>query len=103
MGFPVVQGDQGGIYTLPGIPPLFASFQMVSGSVKTFIGGRAIMLLAQAVTTGGPIVASSLNSVKTLVEGRPVMLGGSITSLSTGWIGGVLQAVGAASSGVSLN
>lgn len=96
MGFPIVTGDIGGIYTLPGVPPLFASFPMVAGSVKTFIHGRSIMLFGQATTGGGPIASASLFTLKTFVEGKPVLLGGAVTILGTGWIGGVLQPAGAA-------
>lgn len=95
MGFPIVVGDTGGIYTYPSTPPVMASFQMVQGSVKTFINGRGVMLFGQAVTTGGPIASASLTSVKTLIEGRPVLLGGAVTTLATGWLGGVLQPGGA--------
>lgn len=101
MGVPVIAGDFGGVYTYPSVPPLFASFQMVSGSVKTFIHGRALMLYGQAGTSGGPIVAASLVSAKTLVENRPVLLSGAVTSLGTGWFGGILQGAGAV--GVLLN
>lgn len=91
MGIPIVQGDVGGIYTLPGVPPAFASFNMVAGSVKTFVNSRSVMLLGQATTTGGPIASASLFTVKTFVEGKPALLAGAVTNLSTGWLGGVLQ------------
>jgi hypothetical protein len=101
MGLPVIAGDTGGIYTFPSVPPAFASFAMVTGSVKTFIHGRSIMLLGQAVTAGGPIASASLFSTKTLVESRPVLLGGAVTFLGTGWVGGVLQSSGAVNVQVS--
>lgn len=95
MGLPIIVGDIGGIYTYPSVPPLFASFPVTGGSSKTFIHGRAIALLAQAVTAGGPIVSATLFSTKTLVEGRPVLLGGAVTILGTGWLNGTLQPAGA--------
>lgn len=95
MGLAIVTGDIGGPYTLPGVPPIVASFPMVSGSVKTLFAGKSVMLFGQAFTAGGPIIAATLMSAKTLVEGRPVLLAGAVTMLGTGWINGVLQPGGA--------
>ena len=60
------------------------------------IKGKSVMLVGQAVTSGGPIVSSTLNSVKTLIEGKPVILGGSVTTLASGYHTGVIAAAGAA-------
>lgn len=95
MGVPVVAGDFGGPYYNPSTQA-YAPFVMVGGSSRTFINGRSVLLLGQALTTGGPIVSATLVSVVTLVEGRPVLLGGALTNLATGWVLGVLQATGAA-------
>lgn len=96
MGVPVVQGDVGGPYVYPSTPPAYGSFQMVSGSTKTFISGKSVMLVGQAQTTGGAIITSTTVSAATFVEGRAVHLVGSLTSLSTGWRAGILQGGGAA-------
>ena len=95
MGLPVVQGDIGGPYMYPSVPPVFASFPMVSGSTKTLFNTRSVMLLGQAFTGGGPISTATLISVQVFVEGKPILLGGAMTMLSTGWLFGVLQAVNA--------
>lgn len=92
MGIPVRVGDTGGPYTFPSTPPAVASFPVVSGSVKTLIGGQPVAVFPGTVTAGGQVITSTLNSIKTLVEGAPVILGGSVTNLSTGWITGVMQA-----------
>jgi len=92
MPIPVVQGDVGGPYVYPSTPPAYASFPMTSGSVKTFIGGRSVMLVGQANTGGGPIISGTLTSTKVLIEGKPVYVGGAVTMLGTGWLQGVLQA-----------
>lgn len=95
MGVPVVAGDIGGPYMYPSTPPVFASFPMVSGSVRTLVSGRSVMLVGQAQTGGGPISAGTLFSVATLIEGKPVYFVGATTFLSTGWLNGVLQGGGA--------
>jgi hypothetical protein len=91
MAIPVLQGDVGGPYTYPSTPPLTAPATMLTGSTKVFIGGRSVMLVGQANTTLGAIVASTLVSLKTFVEGAPLHLSGSVTNTSAGWLGGVLQ------------
>mgnify|MGYP001583460257 CR=1 FL=1 len=95
-GVPIVVGDIGGVYTLPGTPPSFASFPMTGGVPNVLIKGAPVLTVAQGLTGGGPIVSSTLVSTKTLIGGSPVHLGGSVTNLGTGWIGGVLQATVAA-------
>lgn len=95
MGVPIVTGDIGGPYTLPTVPPAVASFPMTTGSVKTQFAGRSVMLLGQALTAGGPIIAATLVTTKTFVEGKPVLLAGAVTMLGTGWINGTLQPGGA--------
>ena len=94
-GVPIVAGDVGGPYTLPGTPPQVASFSMLSGTTKVLINGRSVMVAGNAQTAGGAIASSTLVSIKTLIEGAPVHLGGSVTNLTTGWLGGVLQPSGA--------
>jgi hypothetical protein len=95
MPIPVVAGDIGGPYVYPSTPPVYASFPMMSGSVKTFFNGRSVMLFGQAFTGGGPIISATLMTTKTFVEGRPVLVVGSMTMLGTGWLNGVLQGGGA--------
>jgi hypothetical protein len=95
MGLPVVAGDIGGPYVYPSVPPLTASFPMTAGSVKTFFNGKSVMLLGQALTGGGPIITATLFTTVTFVEGKPVLLGGAVTNLGTGWLAGVLQPAGA--------
>lgn len=95
-GVPVVVGDNGGIYTLPGTPPTQASFPMTGGVPNVLIKGSPVLTVAQGITGGGPIASSTLVSTKTLIGGSPVHLGGSVTNLATGWLGGVLQAATAA-------
>lgn len=95
-GIPVVVGDIGGIYTLPGTPPTFSSFPMTGGVANVLIKGSPVLTVANGLTGGGPIVSSTLLSTKTLIAGSPVHLGGSVTNLGTGWTGGVLQATTAA-------
>lgn len=95
MGFPVVTGDIGGIYTFPSVPPQFASFPMVLGSVVTLFEGKSVMLVGNALTAGGPIATSTLFTTTTFVENLLVHLGGSVTNLATGWLTGVLAVGGA--------
>lgn len=92
MPLAVVAGDIGGPYVYPSTPPVYASFPMVSGSLKTFFNGRSVMLLGQATTAGGAIISASASTVKVFVEGRAVLIPGAVTILSTGWTNGVLQA-----------
>lgn len=95
MPLPVVAGDIGGPYVYPSVPPLTASFPMTAGSVKTFFNSRSVMLFGQAFTGGGPIITATAFTLKTFVEGKPVLLVGALTNLGTGWLGGVLQNGGA--------
>ena len=92
-GVPIVAGDVGGPYLKPDQSPRF--FTMVSGSTKVRIRSQSIMLLGQAVTTGGAINSASLVTNKVRVEGKPVLLAGAITNLETGWHGGTLMGGGA--------
>lgn len=95
MPLAVVQGDIGGPYVYPSTPPAYASFPMVSGSVKTLFNGRSVMLVGQANTGGGAIIFGNPITTKVFVEGRLVYVGGAVTMLSTGWMQGVLQAANA--------
>ena len=95
MPVPVVAGDIGGPYVYPSTPPQTASFPMVSGSTKVFIGGRSVMLVGAANTGGGAIIAGAPTTTKTFIEGKLVYVGGAVTTLSTGWLQGLLQATNA--------
>ena len=101
MGIPIVVGDIGGPYQPPGVgPPVMAT--MVTGSTRVFIRGRPVLLFpSPAVTSLGTIVSSTLNTSIVRIEGRPVLLGGSVTNLSSGFSAGTLIASTAA--GVNLN
>lgn len=96
---PVVVGDFGGPYTLALAPPQIAT--VISGSARVRIKGRSIALFGQAFTTLGPIITSTSNSARTLIEGKPVILGGSVTSLGSGYSNGTLFALGAIGVNVS--
>lgn len=100
MATPVVAGDFGGPYTPPGTaPPQIAS--MISGSVRVLVKGKSVLLFGAAFTTLGPIITSSLNSSVTMIEGKPVILGGSVTNLASGYSNGTLFALGAIGVNVS--
>jgi uncharacterized Zn-binding protein involved in type VI secretion len=100
MGTPVVAGDFGGPYTPPGTaPPQIAT--VIQGSSRVFIKGKSIALFGQAFTTLGPIITSTLNSSVALIEGKPVILGGSVTNLGSGYSNGQLFALGAIGVNVS--
>lgn len=96
MGVPVVAGDFGGPYAppTPTLPPIIATVQ--GGSARVFIKGRSVALFpGPAVTDYGTILTSTMNSVTTIVEGASVILGGSVTNLSSGYSNGTLFALGA--------
>lgn len=93
MGVPLVAGDQGGPYTLGLLPPVIAT--VVTGSTRVFIKGKAVALFPGTVTTFGSIITSILNSQRTFIEGKPVILGGSLTNLSSGYSNGTVFAIGA--------
>lgn len=95
-GTPVVVGDVGSSYIFPSTPPVTSSFPMVSGVPNVLIHSKPVLTLAVAQTAGGPIASATLFSTKTLVAGSPVILGGALTNLATGWLGGTIQASGAA-------
>lgn len=101
MGIPLVAGDQGGPYTPPGTaPPQIATF--IQGSVRVRVKGKSVALNnAQALTTLGPIITSTLNSTITMIEGAPVILGGSLTNLASGYSNGTVFALGAIGVNVS--
>lgn len=101
MGVPIVKDDVGGVYVLPGSPPQFATFPMLQGASRTFFNGRSVMLLGQALTAGGPIATATLVSQKTLIEDKPVLLSGAVTTLQTGWLNGTLIGVNAANAQVA--
>lgn len=84
---PILAGDLGTNYTHE---TAVSDFTMVLGSTKVSIGGRSVMLLGRALTTGGPIVTATLFTQKVLVEGLPVLAAGAVTSLATGWQNGLL-------------
>lgn len=96
MASPFVAGDPCGPYQPPAqpLPPLAGI--CVGGSVKVLIRGRAVALIGAGLTSIGPIVAATLVSTKTLIEGKPVILGGGLTTLATGYHSGPVFAVNAA-------
>lgn len=96
MGVPLVAGDQGGPYAPPSptLPPVIAVVQV--GSVRVFVKGKSVALAnSTTVTTFGTIITSTINSLRVLVEGAPVILGGSLTNLSSGYSNGTVFAIGA--------
>lgn len=100
MGIPLVANDFGGPYTPPGTaPPQVVT--IVGGSTRVFIKGKSVALFPGAITTLGTIIVSSLNSMTTLIEGKPVILGGSLTTLSSGYSNGTVFALGAIGVNVS--
>lgn len=94
MGVPVVAGDKGGPYTPPAPGPAILA-DVVVGSTRVVIKGKSVALLGNTVTTFGTILTSTLNSTRTTIEGRPVILGGSLTNLSSGYSNGTMLALGA--------
>lgn len=101
MGVPVIAQDQGGPYTPPGTAPPQVAL-VIQGSVRVRIKGASVALNnAQTLTTLGLIVSSTLNSTTTMIEGVPVILGGSLTNLSSGYSNGTMFALGAV--GVNVN
>lgn len=101
MGVPVVATDIGGPYSPPGTsPPAIAT--VLQGSTRTRIRGQSVALNnALTLTTLGQIISSTLNTTKTTIEGSPVILGGSLTNLSSGYSNGTLFALAAI--GVTIN
>ena len=94
MGIPVVAGDFGGPYVPPdpARPPVIANVQ--GGSSTVFIKGASVALFpGPTITDQGTIITSTLNSTTTLIEGQSVILGGSVTNLSSGYSAGTLFAV----------
>lgn len=96
MGIPAVTGDIGGPYVPPSPtqPPLPAT--MISGSTTVLVKNLSCMtLLGPPQTSLGPIISSTLNTMTTLVQNSPVVLGGSVTNLGSGYSNGVIIAIGA--------
>lgn len=90
MGLPVLAGDTSTPFTFPSSPPVTAPATMLVGTVKTLIGGKSVMTVGAAQTSLGTIVSSSLFTTKTLIEGTPVHLSGSLCTTSAGWFNGTL-------------
>ena len=90
MGIPILAGDVSTPFTFPSSPPVFSPATMLVGTTKVFIAGKSVMTVAAASTTLGTITISSLITVKTLIEGSPVHLSGSLAFTSAGWINGTL-------------
>ena len=93
MGTSVVAGDIGGPYTETSTG-IQQSFPMVSGSLFVLHAGLSQMLVGQALTAGGPIIAGAPFTVTTLIEGRLAYVGGAVTLLPN-WVGGVLTSANA--------
>lgn len=96
MGVPAIAGDIAGPYIppTPTQPTIIAT--ILSGSTKVLIKGRSVALFPPlTITDQGPMISSTLNSTTTLVEGSPVILGGSITNLANGYNTGTVIAIGA--------
>lgn len=93
---PAITGDIAGPYTppTPFQPPVTAV--ILQGSTTVLIKGRSVALLfPPTLTDQGPLVSSTLNSTKTLIQNSPVILGGSSTNLANGYSNGIVLAVGA--------
>ncbi len=91
---PAVVGDLCGPFTKPDNPPTIFPLT-VGGGVKVVIRGRPPALYPGAVTAGGPVAAALPVSAKVIIEGRPVILVGSLMSLATGWVNGPVIGPGA--------
>jgi len=91
MGLPVVTGDVSTPFTSPSTPPVFAPATMISGTTKVFFGGKSVMTVgAPAQTSLGTIASSTMVTTKTIIEGSPAHLAGSLCVTSSGWTNGTL-------------
>ena len=97
MGVPAIFGVIAGPYSPPPgsvLPPITAT--ILGASTRVLIKGSSVALFpGPTQTSAGPIIFSTLNTVTTLVEGQSVILGGSLTTLASGYHSGPVAAIGA--------